>query len=373
MTATTAPERAADSAGETWLVTGGAGFIGCNFVRSTLAEPGPKVVVYDALTYAGRRDNLAGWDSDPRFAFIRGDVADRRHLSAVLGEVRPDAIIHLAAESHVDRSIDGPAAFVQTNIVGTFTLLEAVRAYLHDVSAERCERFRLVHVSTDEVYGSAGPDQPPLDESAPYAPNSPYAASKAGADHLVRAAQVTYGVPAIITHASNNFGPYQFPEKLIPVIILSALAGRPIPIYGDGQNIRDWLSVDDHCAALRAVVRRGQPGQHYNIAGGNERSNLELARAVCAMVDQLAPGPQPAAELIHFVTDRPGHDRRYAISAAKIAAELDWSPRSTFDQALRATVQWYLDNRVWWQRIAAEGHRGQRIGLAGAPAQEASP
>lgn len=353
---------------ETWLVTGGAGFIGCNFVRSSLGDPGAPgvhIVVYDKLTYAGRLENLADVADHPRYSFIRGDIADRDHLSRVLAEVRPDAVIHLAAESHVDRSIDGPAAFIQTNIVGTFTLVEACRDHLTALPAGRRERFRFLHVSTDEVYGSAGPDDAPFDETAPYAPSSPYAASKASSDHLVAAAHTTFGFPAIITHAANNHGPYQFPEKFLPVITLRALERQIIPIYGDGRNERDWLSVHDHCDAIRLVLRQGEPGQHYNVAAENGHSNLDLAHRVCAIVDELAPGQAPASELIRFVTDRPGHDRRYAIDAGKIRQDLGWRPTSDFSEALRHTVAWYIENRAWCDTITRDGHEHRRLGLEG--------
>ena len=332
---------------ETWLVTGGAGFIGCNFVRSSLADPGGiRIVNYDKLTYAGRLENLADLTGHPRHLLVHGDICDSKLVGRVLAEHQPDAIVHLAAESHVDRSIAGPAAFIQTNILGTFALLEQTRAYVDGLPDPRRARFRFLQVSTDEVYGSAGPGDLPFTENAPYAPSSPYAASKAAADHLVLAAHRTYGLPGLVVHPSNNFGPYQFPEKFLPVIILGALTGKAIPIYGDGLNVRDWLSVHDHCDGLRVLLRRGQPGQRYNITAGNPTTNLALAREVCSMVDELVPERAPAARWIRFVADRPGHDRRYAIDPGKLARELGWRPRTSFQAALRETVQWYIDQHA---------------------------
>lgn len=360
----------ADSRPQTWLISGGAGFIGSNFIRSSLlvpgledgGDPGVRIVNYDKLTYAGRLENLADVAGSPHYRFVQGDITDSKAIGNLLADVRPNVVINLAAESHVDRSIDGPAVFVQTNIVGTFTLLEAARAYWTTLPNGEKERFRFIQVSTDEVYGSIGPDDPPVDETAPFAPSSPYSASKAGADHLVSAAHVTYGLPVIVTHASNNFGPYQFPEKFIPVIILNALDGKEIPIYGDGRNQRDWLSVHDHCDGLRLIAQHGQVGQHYNIAAHNLHRNIDLARAVCALIDELAPEGAPHADLIHFVADRPGHDRRYAVDAGKLRRELGWTVRADFSDALRQTVQWYMANRAWCDRLEQDGHERRRIG-----------
>jgi dTDP-glucose 4,6-dehydratase len=349
--------------GETWLVTGGAGFIGSNFVLSTIHGSDVRVVNYDKLTYAGRVENLAELDGDPRHRLVRGDVCDGARVRQVIEETRPAAIIHLAAESHVDRSIDGPAEFVRTNIMGTFTVLEAARAYWEQLPADERARFCFVQVSTDEVYGSLGADGA-FTETSPYAPRSPYAASKAAADHLVAAAHATYGFPALISHSGNNFGRYQFPEKLIPVVVLSALAGEAIPVYGTGDNVRDWLSVHDHCDALRLLVRRGQPGQHYHIGAGNQITNIELVRRLCALVDELAePAAAPAADRITFVADRPGHDHRYAVDASKIQRELGWAPSRGFDDSLRQTVAWYIENRDWCRRIEDQGHARRRLGL----------
>jgi dTDP-glucose 4,6-dehydratase len=320
------------------LVTGGAGFIGSNFVQSTIAATGEPIVNLDKLTYAGSQRNLDALRDDSRHIFVQGDINDRALVKSVLQKHKPRAVVHLAAETHVDRSIAGPAPFVQTNVVGTLALLEEVRAW--------SEKVRFLHVSTDEVYGSLGPKDAAFTETTPYAPNSPYAASKAAADHLVRAFHHTYGVATLTTNCSNNYGPHQFPEKLIPVIINNALAGKPLPVYGDGKNVRDWLYVLDHCEALRLVLERGRPGETYNIGGGAERANLELVKTICALLDQAAPRKGGKyAELISFVKDRPGHDRRYAIDATKIARELGWRPREDFDSGLAKTVQWYVDNR----------------------------
>ena len=349
----------------TLLVTGGAGFIGSNFVLRALADPGVSVVTLDALTYAGNPDNLAALDGHPRHTFVRGDIGDRAAVLALLRARRPDAVVNLAAESHVDRSIDGPRAFVDTNVVGTLELLEACRAWLAERPDEARARFRFLHVSTDEVYGSLGPDGR-FTEASPYAPSSPYAASKAAADHLVRAYFHTYGLPVITTNCSNNFGPRQFPEKLIPLMILNALERRPLPVYGDGANVRDWLYVDDHCDALRAALDRGVPGRTYNVGGGAERSNLQVVHALCDLVDALRPSPDGSArDLIAFVADRPGHDRRYAVDAARAEAELGWRPAHRFEDGLRATVQWYLDHRAWCDRITSGVYRRERLGRGG--------
>jgi dTDP-glucose 4,6-dehydratase len=321
------------------LVTGGAGFIGSNFVLSTIAETGEPLVNLDKLTYAGSLRNLDSLRDDARHIFVQGDIGDRVLVRELLKKHKPRAIVHFAAESHVDRSIAGPAAFIQTNIVGTFSLLEEARAYSKDLI--------FLHVSTDEVYGSLGPADPAFTETTPFAPNSPYAASKAAADHLVRAYHHTYGVRTLTTNCSNNYGPHQFPEKLIPLMISHALAGKPLPVYGDGKNVRDWLYVLDHCAAIRLVLERGRAGETYNIGGGAEQANIDLVRTICVLLDELSPRAAGRyAELISFVKDRPGPDRRYAIDSSKIARELGWRPRESFDSGLRKTVQWYLKNQV---------------------------
>ena len=329
------------------LVTGGAGFIGSNFVLSTLAATGEPVVNLDQLTYAGNLANLDALREDARHVFVQGDICDRALVRQLLERHRPRAVVHLAAESHVDRSIEGPAQFVQTNMVGTFALLEESRAYWAGLAAAERAAFRFLHVSTDEVYGSLGSDDPAFSETTPYAPNSPYSASKAGSDHLVRAYWHTYGLPTLTTNCSNNYGPHQFPEKLIPLMIHQALAGKPLPVYGDGQNVRDWLFVLDHCAALRAVLERGRPGEVYNIGGGAEMKNLDLVRTLCALLDDAQPRTGGSyAELITFVQDRPGHDRRYAIDSRKIQAALGWRPQESFASGLKKTVRWYLDRQV---------------------------
>ena len=329
------------------LVTGGAGFIGSNFVLSTLAGTGEPVVNLDQLTYAGNLANLDALREDARHVFVQGDICDRALVRQLLERHRPRAVVHLAAESHVDRSIEGPAQFVQTNMVGTFALLEESRAYWAGLAAAERAAFRFLHVSTDEVYGSLGSDDPAFSETTPYAPNSPYSASKAGSDHLVRAYWHTYGLPTLTTNCSNNYGPHQFPEKLIPLMIHQALAGKPLPVYGDGQNVRDWLFVLDHCAALRAVLERGRPGEVYNIGGGAEMKNLDLVRTLCALLDDAQPRTGGSyAELITFVQDRPGHDRRYAIDSRKIQAALLWRPQESFASGLKKTVRWYLDRQV---------------------------
>ena len=355
------------------LVTGGAGFIGCNFVRAALGRGAPKVVVLDLLTYAGSLENLRGLLDDGRVAFVQGDIADADLVGRVLREHRPRAIVNFAAESHVDRSIDGPAPFLHTNVMGTFRLLEGARALLAEAGDAERARFRFVHVSTDEVYGSLGPEGA-FREDSPYAPNSPYSASKAAADHLVRAWRETYGLPALITNCSNNYGPYQFPEKLIPLTLLNALEGEPLPIYGDGGNVRDWLHVEDHCEGIWLALERGRPGERYNIGGGNERTNLELVDLLCALVEELRParenealrrkGVARYAALKTFVADRPGHDRRYAIDASKIRRELGWAPRHDLTSGLRRTVAWYLDHGDWCRAIQRERYQRQRLGLS---------
>ena len=328
------------------LVTGGAGFIGSNFVLSTIAESGEPIVNLDKLTYAGNLANLEGLRADTRHVFAQGDICDRALVRGLFERHRPRAVVHLAAESHVDRSIEGPAPFVQTNVVGTFSLLEEARAYWAGLAEPERGAFRFLHVSTDEVYGSLGPGDPAFSETTPYAPNSPYSASKAGSDHLVRAYHHTYGLPVLVTNCSNNYGPHQFPEKLIPLMIHHALAGKPLPVYGDGQNVRDWLFVLDHCAALRAVLARGRPGEVYNIGGGAEMKNIDLVRMVCALLDDARPRTGGSyASLITFVKDRPGHDRRYAIDSRKIQRELGWRPAESFASGLKKTVRWYLEQR----------------------------
>jgi dTDP-glucose 4,6-dehydratase len=343
------------------LVTGGAGFIGANFVLEWLAESAERVVNLDKLTYAGNLGNLAGITRDERHVFVRGDIGDRALVAGLLAQHRPRAIVNFAAESHVDRSIHGPAAFIETNVVGTFTLLDTAREHWSALPAAEQAAFRFLHVSTDEVYGSLGPDDPPFREVSPYAPNSPYSASKAASDHLVRAYHHTYGLPTLVTNCSNNYGPRQFPEKLIPLMIVNALAGRPLPVYGDGRNVRDWLYVGDHCAAIRAVLARGRPGETYNVGGSAERQNLDVVRTVCRILGELAPGRDYEA-LITFVRDRPGHDRRYAIDAARIARELGWAPAETFDSGMRRTVRWYLDNKAWLAAVTS-GEYQQWISL----------
>jgi len=328
------------------LVTGGAGFIGSNFVLSMVAQAGEPVVNLDKLTYAGNLRNLEALRGDARHTFVQGDIADRALVREILGRHRPRAIVHLAAESHVDRSIEGPAQFVQTNVVGTFSLLEEARAYWMQLAAPERAAFRFLHVSTDEVYGSLGPGDPAFTEETPYAPNSPYSASKASSDHLVRAYHHTYGLPTLITNCSNNYGPHQFPEKLIPLMIHNALAGKPLPVYGDGLNVRDWLYVEDHCAALREVLAHGRPGEVYNVGGGAEMKNIDLVRTLCALLDDAKPRTGGSyASLITFVKDRPGHDRRYAIDAGKIRRELGWQPQESFESGLRKTVRWTLERQ----------------------------
>ena len=340
------------------LVTGGAGFIGSNFVLDWLARSDEPVLNLDALTYAGNTENLASLEGDSRHVFVRGDICDRPLLDRLLAEHRPRAIVHFAAESHVDRSIHGPAEFIRTNVQGTFTLLEAARASWAARPAGEKAAFRFLHVSTDEVYGSLGRADPAFRESDTYEPNSPYSASKAASDHLVRAWHHTYGLPVLTTNCSNNYGPFHFPEKLIPLMIVNALAGKPLPVYGDGQQVRDWLYVKDHCAAIREVLARGRIGETYNVGGWNEKPNLEIVHAVCALLDELKPRPDgPYAGLVTHVTDRPGHDRRYAIDASKIERELGWRPAETFESGLRKTVAWYLDHGAWVERVQTGAYR----------------
>jgi len=339
------------------LVTGGAGFIGSNFVLDWIAVEGTPLVNLDKLTYAGNLSNLAALANDQRHVFVQGDINDRTLVAKLFQEHRPTAVIHFAAESHVDRSIHGPGEFVQTNVVGTYSLLEETRAYWSGLDESEKSRFRCLHVSTDEVYGSLGSTDPAFSETTPYAPNSPYAASKAASDHLVRAWHHTYGLPVITTNCSNNYGPWQFPEKLIPLMILNALNGKPLPVYGDGKNVRDWLYVGDHCAGIRTALAKGRPGETYNIGGYSEKTNIEVVHTVCAILDELRPAGAPHAKLITFVKDRPGHDRRYAIDAAKIQRELGWAPREKFETGLRKTVAWYLDNMPWVNQVADGSYR----------------
>jgi dTDP-glucose 4,6-dehydratase len=346
-----------------FLVTGGAGFIGSAVARHLIAETPHTVLVLDKLTYAGNLDNLAPVASDPRFSFAQGDIRDAARVASLFASFMPDIVMHLAAESHVDRSIDGPAAFIATNVMGTFVLLEAARAHWAGLDAAAKARFRFHHVSTDEVFGSLGPDDF-FRETSPYQPNSPYSASKAASDHLARAWHHTYGLPTVASNCSNNYGPYHFPEKLIPLVILNALEGKPLPVYGAGSNIRDWLHVEDHARALVTIATRGALGESYNVGGWNERTNLAVVEAICDLVDEMAPDPKigPRKTLITFVTDRPGHDQRYAIDASKIKRELGWTPRETFETGLRKTVRWYLDNPDWWGRIRSGVYRGERLG-----------
>ena len=341
------------------LVTGGAGFIGANFVLDWLAQSDEPVINLDKLTYAGNLENLAHLRGDPCHLFVRGDIGDTEVVSALLKAQRPRAVINFAAESHVDRSIHGPAEFIRTNIDGTFTLLEAVRAYWSGLDPVARADFRFLHVSTDEVYGTLGPDDAPFTETTAYAPNSPYSASKAASDHLVRAYHHTYGLPVLTTNCSNNYGPYHFPEKLIPLVIANALAGKPLPIYGDGRQVRDWLYVKDHCSAIRRVLEAGMPGETYNIGGRNEKPNIEVVHTLCAMLDELQPRNDGASykDQITFVTDRPGHDRRYAIDASKIKRELGWQPAETFESGIRKTVRWYLDNQTWVESVTSGAYR----------------
>lgn len=340
------------------LVTGGAGFIGSNFILDWIGLKGEAVLNLDALTYAGNLANLASLEIDPRHVFIHGDICDSALVTSLLAEYKPRAIVHFAAESHVDRSILGPAEFLRTNVQGTFSLLEAVRSYYGKLQGAEKDVFRFLHVSTDEVYGSLGPVDAPFTEGAPYAPNSPYSASKAASDHFVRAYHYTYGLPAITTNCSNNYGPFQFPEKLIPLMILNALEGKPLPVYGDGQNVRDWLYVSDHCSGIRAALEQGHPGETYTIGGLNEKTNIEIVHAICALLDELRPSHDgPYARLISYVTDRPGHDRRYAINPTKIMKELEWEPKETFETGIRKTVQWYLDHTEWVNGITSGAYR----------------
>lgn len=341
------------------LVTGGAGFIGSNFVLDWVEGGGEPVVNLDKLTYAGNRENLRSLEGDARHVFVQGDIGDQALVEQLLAQHRPRAVLNLAAESHVDRSIHSPGSFIETNVVGTFRLLEAVRGYWQDLPAAEKAAFRFLHVSTDEVYGSLAPQDPAFSEQNRYEPNSPYSASKAASDHLVRAYHHTYGLPVLTTNCSNNYGPYHFPEKLIPLMIVNALAGKPLPVYGDGQQVRDWLYVSDHCAAIRRVLEAGRVGETYNVGGWNEKPNLDIVHTVCALLDELRPrtGGGSYREQVTFVKDRPGHDRRYAIDARKIERELGWKPAETFETGIRKTVQWYLANGEWVQRVQSGAYR----------------
>jgi dTDP-glucose 4,6-dehydratase len=349
------------------LVTGAAGFIGSNFVLDWLEQHDEPVLNLDKLTYAGNPENLASLRDDPRHVFVQGDIGDRALLDRLLAEHSPRAVINFAAESHVDRSIHGPEDFIQTNVVGTFHLLEAVRAHWGSLDGEAKSAFRFLHVSTDEVYGTLGPGDAPFTETTPYTPNSPYSASKAASDHLVRAYHHTYGLPVLTTNCSNNYGPYHFPEKLIPLMIVNALAGKPLPVYGDGMQVRDWLYVKDHCSAIRRVLEAGAPGETYNVGGWNEKPNIEIVRTVCTLLDELQPraDSQPYSSQVSYVKDRPGHDRRYAIDASKIHRELGWKPAETFDSGIRKTVMWYLEHPDWVAHVQSGDYRhwiGQQYG-----------
>ena len=338
------------------MVTGGAGFIGSNYVLQAVAA-GHRVINLDLLTYAGNPENLQTLEGNPRHQFVQGNIGDAALVASLLRAYRPDAVVHFAAESHVDRSIAGPAAFVETNITGTFTLLQAALEHWRSLPAEEACEFRFLHISTDEVYGSLGPEDPAFQENTPYQPNSPYSASKASSDHLVRAYFHTYGLPVLMTHCSNNYGPFQFPEKLIPLVIHNALHGGPLPVYGDGQNVRDWLFVGDHCRAIHEVLTRGRVGETYNVGGLSERRNIDVVRAVCSILDELRPAETPREQLITFVADRPGHDRRYAIDCTKLGEELGWAPAESFETGLRKTVAWYLDHQAWVQRVTNGEYR----------------
>ncbi|MHB1861392.1 MAG: dTDP-glucose 4,6-dehydratase [Gemmatimonadaceae bacterium] len=346
----------------TWLITGGAGFIGSALVRMLLAETSHRIVNVDKLTYAGNLESLPDTDAHSRYAFEHLDICDASAMRNCFERHRPDTVVHLAAESHVDRSIDGPSVFIQTNVVGTFVLLQESLRHYRLLTGSAQSRFRFVHVSTDEVFGSLGSDGR-FTEETPYAPKSPYSASKAGSDHLVRAWHHTYGLPTVTTNCSNNYGPYQFPEKLIPLTIQNALAKRPLPVYGSGENVRDWLFVDDHARALCAAAERGLPGETYNVGGDNEWRNIDVVRRICTLMDELEPQGVPHERLITFVTDRPGHDVRYAIDATKLKRELGWAPRETFDTGLRKTVEWYLGNQEWTARVQSGAYQGERLGL----------
>ncbi|ANY79534.1 dTDP-glucose 4,6-dehydratase [Microvirga ossetica] len=345
------------------LVTGGAGFIGSAVARHLIADTDHQVLVLDKLTYAGNLDSLQPVANNPRYSFVRADILDASRMREVITSYRPDIIMHLAAESHVDRSIDGPGEFIQTNVVGTYTLLQAALGYWQTLSGLEKDAFRFHHISTDEVFGSLGAEGY-FTESTAYDPRSPYSASKAASDHLVRAWHHTFGLPTVVSNCSNNYGPYHFPEKLIPLVILNALEGKPLPVYGDGSNVRDWLYVEDHARALALIALEGQVGEGYNVGGHNEKTNLEVVQAICAILDEITPDGRigPRQNLITFVRDRPGHDQRYAIDPTKIGRELGWVPQDTFETGLAKTVRWYLDNRPWWERIRSGVYRGERLG-----------
>jgi len=346
------------------LVTGGAGFIGGNFIHHLMTHTEAEVANLDLLTYAGNRETLADIEGDPRYRFVRGDISDQVVVQQLIDDLRPDCIVNFAAESHVDRSIDGPADFIHTNIVGTYNLLDRALAYWRTLDDTDKAAFRFLHVSTDEVYGSLG-ETGAFTEQTPYAPSSPYSASKAASDHLVQAWHHTYGLPTLTTNCSNNYGPYQYPEKLIPLMILNALAGKPLPIYGTGNNVRDWLFVEDHCRAIWHVIKHGVPGQMYNVGGNSEKTNLQVVDTLCTLIDELVPDSahKPHAQLKTFVADRPGHDWRYAIDATKIRDQLGWLPQESFESGMRRTVQWYLDNRDWCEKVKEGSYEGQRLGL----------
>jgi dTDP-glucose 4,6-dehydratase len=348
------------------IVTGGAGFIGSAVVRLLAGQEGAEVLNLDKLTYAGNLETLRSVANLPNYQFEKADIADRAAMDAIFARFRPTHVMHLAAESHVDRSITGAADFIQTNIVGSFTLLEAARAYWSELDAQAKADFRFLHVSTDEVYGSLGPDGL-FEETTPYDPSSPYSASKAASDHLANAWMRTYGLPVVISNCSNNYGPFQFPEKLIPLIILNALDGKPLPVYGDGSNIRDWLFVEDHARALWTIVNKGRPGEKYNVGGRNERTNLSVVQTICDVLDELVPAAKPRRDLITFVTDRPGHDHRYAIDATKLETELGWTAQENFESGIRRTVRWYLDNDWWWAPLRKSVYTGERLGLGTTP------
>lgn len=349
---------------KTLIITGGAGFIGSALIRRLITQSDYLIINVDKLTYAGNLESLASIAAHPNYTFVEADICDANKMSDIFSRFQPDAVMHLAAESHVDRSIDGPADFVQTNLVGTYTILEAARSYWNTLSSTNAKAFRFHHISTDEVYGSLG-DTGLFEETTPYQPNSPYSATKAGSDHLVRAWHHTFGLPVLMTNCSNNYGPFQFPEKLIPLMINNAVTGKSLPIYGNGDNIRDWLYVDDHVEALQLVLERGHVGESYNIGGFNEHTNVDVVETLCDILDELLPGSMhlPHKNLIEFVTDRPGHDQRYAIDASKIQRELNWQPRETFATGLRKTVQWYLDNHEWSQRVMDGSYQQNRLGL----------
>ncbi|NRA54157.1 MAG: dTDP-glucose 4,6-dehydratase [Gammaproteobacteria bacterium] len=350
------------------LVTGGAGFIGSAVIRHVIKNTNDSIINVDKLTYAGNLESLVDIENNDRYAFEQVDICNREDLDRVFSEYQPDAVMHLAAESHVDRSIDGPAAFIETNIVGTYTLLEATRSYWNKLEKNRNDAFRFHHISTDEVYGDLEGTDGLFTETTSYEPSSPYSASKASSDHLVRAWQRTYGLPTLVTNCSNNYGPYHFPEKLIPLVILNALEGKPLPVYGNGMQIRDWLFVEDHARALYKVVTEGEVGETYNIGGNNEKANIDVVKTICSLLEKLVPnkpvGVAYYLDLIMYVTDRPGHDIRYAIDTSKIERELDWKPEETFESGIRKTVEWYLDNKAWWSRVLDGSYAGERLGVS---------